>query len=352
MHSPVATTAVAAATAFAMAPGGDTSPSQRSRPPVRPTSWDSSREFKPLYLIEHTAQQSAAGAAAVADGAALVELPPSEPPSEPASEPESPGTDVDLGADGEVEYLSLEGAEGLGLVGGSALMGVGMGDGVVRFVGEEDGGDGSGETTPRAGEGATGGEPFARELVAALEGLPEETPSEAASVDEEREILVEDQEIPVQQPEILTVPVEGEQIPAQQEREMLPASPSPAESRLDAAPLPELEPELEELPALPQSAPASPTLAAAPEEPLPLPVVEDELPALPESQPGSLTLGTFSLLHVKTTTLTTRSARSVPTTVVEEEPEFVPDAERSPSLSKSRPVSPVLGMFLPPTQAS
>ncbi|RYP17774.1 hypothetical protein DL765_004352 [Monosporascus sp. GIB2] len=77
-------------------------PGSASKSRARPTSWGSSREFKPLYLVEKTSQGQVNASAPPEEQ--LPELPPSEPPSEPPSR-ESPGPELQERGD-DVQYPS------------------------------------------------------------------------------------------------------------------------------------------------------------------------------------------------------------------------------------------------------
>ncbi|RYP45704.1 hypothetical protein DL768_008003 [Monosporascus sp. mg162] len=61
-------------------------PGSASKTRARPTSWGSSREFKPLYLVEKTSQEQVSASAPPEEQ--LPELPPSEPPSRESPSPE------------------------------------------------------------------------------------------------------------------------------------------------------------------------------------------------------------------------------------------------------------------------
>ena len=130
-------------------------------------------------------------------------------------------------------------------------------------------------------------------------------------------------------------------------------------SQPDTAPLPEPELELEQLPPLPESTSASPTLAPAEEslplpeitpveptpESLPLPLVEDELAARHESRPASPTFCMRLPPYLMFDGWLADNYAAIDESGVSES--GVEDEDSSPSLSKNRSVSPVLGMFLP-----
>ncbi|RYP71552.1 hypothetical protein DL770_008118 [Monosporascus sp. CRB-9-2] len=68
----------------AVSPSPESGSASKSR--ARPTSWGSSREFKPLYLVEKTSQEQVNASAPPEEQ--LPELPPSEPPSRESPSPE------------------------------------------------------------------------------------------------------------------------------------------------------------------------------------------------------------------------------------------------------------------------
>jgi hypothetical protein len=354
VHSPVASTHFET--------GGHSPKRNRS---ARPMSWDSSRDFKPLYLLEKTASSSAHGTPADAKQQdEYPELPPSEPPSR-----ESPGPEFAQRED-DVDYLSvgLRVAAGIGASMGllealqidTSSRGLDLGAGEVKF-GEP---LGSGETTPRAAASPTSrgfdalteksdeaaydalDEWQVVEELDALPPLPEspvESPVLAPSLPvvaaEPQPIFEDSGALPAlpdslpTSPLVMGLPLASRQLPSVEDLEQLPALPksrpsSPVREARPSAPSPSLLAEFapEQLPSLPDSRPESPTLETQPSAPnLPLLAVSEprEFPPLPESRPESPTLEVLPAVS------------SLPLFA-----SFEP--EQLPALPESRPDSPVL----------
>lgn len=306
----------------------ETSPKQRARP----TSWDNSREIKPLYLLEK-ASSSAQNAAVEPE---YPELPPSEPPSRESPAPEFEAREVNVG------HLSQGFGAGLQALQGLQDLQINTGPaGELRF-GEP---LGSGETTPRAFvappfvvEGppsVIGAEDERLEQWQLLEDweslppLPESLASSPTRAPSSPVILAESRpfarEFLVGNLEDL--PPLPDSHPETPVHEVLPLVPAelPSDEKLELPALPEGTPsfrDLDLLPPLPESAPLSPALPASPSSAFPqLPVHEDfkDLPPLPESRPVSPVLPPSSLQL---------SLGDVP--------------EQLPPLPESRPVSPIL----------
>ncbi|RYP61959.1 hypothetical protein DL769_007500 [Monosporascus sp. CRB-8-3] len=81
-------------------------PGSASKSRARPMSWGSSREFKPLYLVEKTSQGQVNASATPEEQ--LPELPPSEPPSRESPDPERQERGDDLQYPGYMPIASLK----------------------------------------------------------------------------------------------------------------------------------------------------------------------------------------------------------------------------------------------------
>ena len=347
IHSPIAS-------------GPETSP-HRNRA-SRPMSWDSTREFKPLYLPEKVSS------APVVEEQEYPELPPSEPPSR---ESPAPGAEE---RDDDVDYLSIAGgvAAAMGLL--QALQidptspSLASSSGEVTFGDMLESGFGSGETTPRARvEPARGASPSPAERnVGSLYGWDLGEPLEASPLLSSSVVLhpahaeLEDlptlsESLPEPSPVLRSLPV-----PAETDLEDLPALPETRPSSpLLAAPAWSADYELEQLPALPESQPASPVLALAPPAFASLPLSEEieHLPSLPESGPGSPVQQTIAPVADFDAPRATSETLDEPSTELPayaqlsvSSPDW--DLENLPALPESQPGSPVLSKaFQPPTRS-
>jgi hypothetical protein len=387
MHSPVAPPTTATAL------DSSTSPSHNRNRSSRPTSWDSTREIKPLYLLEKTSSSSYS-AASPHHSAVVVEPPqdeyPALPPSEPPSSRESPGLDFEGEGreEGVVDYLGITRGAGSEL---QQVLSIDAGlpnkGEEVRFGEPLAASLGSGETTPRAVS-------FTGEEIGVGRDEEQERAAESFSpvpMDVVRlRHLTEDLETLPPLPEsILASPVLSAVAPAAEEDlEKLPALPesSPASPLLTALPPAATrlltDRELADLPALPESEPASPVLEGLPpvSNP-PLAAVEPELTSLPPTitdapvpenlddateQPlsGTVSSSPEPLSHIADAPTSPLTRPSMPGNWVTETlstPEEMPgeaaEAERVPTendvaaqlpLPESRPDSPVQGVYLLP----
>ncbi|KAL2154807.1 hypothetical protein VTH82DRAFT_3483 [Thermothelomyces myriococcoides] len=300
----------------------------------RPTSWDSTRDFKPLYLLEKTAGR--------AEPEVYPELPPSEPssrespgPSESESESES-NTDKD-GQDDGLDYLDVGLRVAAGMGASAELLqalhiDTTVGKGLDHGAGESAFGEplGSGDTTPRA---AVPPSP-PHSLDAPLKELSaqgEEVRPEQQQQQQQQQLVEELETLP---------PLPDSPADSPTWAPSSPAALAAVTSDVAPAPPPIFE-SLESLPPFPDSPPASPhvqdspsALASAP-VPAPTPFMDDDkaleqLPPLPESLPTSPPLAPSS---------PPTSAWPPVDEELEELPALPQSSPASPPLAPSPPVS-------------